>query len=240
MDDTVRSVVPVLSGILQCNLRVRLVGERPSTRPIRSGVPTTTRSFYFLVDFARNYHLRIAGSRYRRKIIHRLSSYSNGDVTRKETDDNLVRTQRTKCKVFSGLEFHSDHRSVVATVALRFNKPTTSDKLVKRFDVRTLDSAGACASLLITHTGLAATHHDSCASVGESRNTLREVTCNAAAEVLGKRYATRLTWLSQAKLNDVIEHRLAPRLSGNVDEYRRLDSSSVGPCTVSTRCGSAT
>lgn len=74
------------------------------------------------------------------------------------------------------------------------------------------------------HAGLAELRYHAYANVVESWNTICEVTCNAAAEELEYRRATRQTRISHATLDIIARKRATMLFKKNVDEYRRLGS----------------
>ena len=100
------------------------VGNDSTIRPFGSGTPTDNTDR--LVGYSQNFKLRIAGSWFRRKSIHRYSWYSADGVTRKEIDHILVSTRwrsLQSCRVYRGFEFSSDHRLVVARLKIHIKKP---------------------------------------------------------------------------------------------------------------------
>jgi len=106
-----------------------------------------------LLSFCSGAGLRIAGSWFKRKTIHRLPWFSNDGVTAKEIDHVLVNTRWTilrNCRVYRSLEFDTDHLPVVSTLAIRlkwlsqkrspicakFNLKALQDKTIrKQFEV---------------------------------------------------------------------------------------------------------
>ena len=87
-----------------------------------------------MVAFCRKTGMRIGGSWFRRKDIHRLSWYSNDGHTEKEIDHVFVNTRwksLMNCRVYRSLEFPSDHRPVVATIKIHIKtkrQTTCNDK----------------------------------------------------------------------------------------------------------------
>src|SRR6218665_4177597 len=76
-----------------------------------------------MIDFCLGAGLRIGGSWFQRKDIHRMSWYSNDGHTRKDVDHVFVGTRwrlLQNCRVRRGMAFDSDHRTVVARLDIRF------------------------------------------------------------------------------------------------------------------------
>ena len=94
----------------------------------------------------------------------------------------------------------------------------------KRYDVRKLEDETMAKRLSQRISDdLAEAHHDQSTTASQSWKTLRDVTNQASAEILGFRCTMRLPWISQATLN-FIEQRRTSRLTKNIIEYRRLNS----------------
>ena len=75
-----------------------------------------------LLNFCLGAGLRVGGSWFMRKDIHRYTCFSNDGVTVKEIDHILVNTKWTalrNCRVYRSLKFDTDHRPVIATMSLR-------------------------------------------------------------------------------------------------------------------------
>ena len=91
-----------------------------------------------MVAFCRKTGMRIGGSWFRRKDIHRLSWYSNDGHTKKEIDHVLVNTRWNSlmnCRVYRSLEFPSNHRPVVATIKIHIKiKRQTTWNDMKKFN----------------------------------------------------------------------------------------------------------
>ena len=94
------------------------------------------------VGFCRDNGLRIAGTWFRLKDIHRWSWYSNDGVTRKEIDHVLVGTRWRAlkgCRVTRSLEIGSDHKAVCATRRLHLKRAHPRAEGSRRYDSDKLD-----------------------------------------------------------------------------------------------------
>ena len=86
-----------------------------------------------LLNFCLGAGLWVAGSWFERRNIHQYTWYSNNGMTAKEIDHILVNTRWKavqNCHVYCSIEFSSDHKRVVATVAIKLRssfplKPAT-------------------------------------------------------------------------------------------------------------------
>ena len=94
-----------------------------------------------LLDFCVSANLRICGSWYCRKNIHRFTWLSNDHKTAKEIDHVLVNRRWNvikNCRVYRKLEFNTDHRPVIATCCLKLKKQPATSQLNKRYNVSKL------------------------------------------------------------------------------------------------------
>ena len=85
------------------------------------GIGTSNDNTDRLLAFCRKHKLRVGGSWFPQKEIHRVTWYSNDGVTREEIDHILVGTRwklLMSRRVYRSFEFSSDHRHVVATLRL--------------------------------------------------------------------------------------------------------------------------
>ena len=92
--------------------------------PHGSGMPNDNTER--LLSFCAGAGLRIAGSWLESRTIHRNTWYSNDGHTCKEIDHILVSTRWKavqNCRVYRSLEFSTDHRPVVATLAVKLRRP---------------------------------------------------------------------------------------------------------------------
>ena len=70
-----------------------------------------------LLNFCSDKGLRVAGSWFQRRSIHRLTWFSNNGTTTKEIDHVLISSRWTileNCRVYRSLEFDTDHRPVIS------------------------------------------------------------------------------------------------------------------------------
>jgi len=91
--------------------------------PFGAGIPND--NYERLLDFCIGHNLSINGSWFQRSDIHRHSWYSNDGRTAKEIDHVLSNTgwkAVQQCRVYRSMEFSTDHRAVVTTIAIRLKK----------------------------------------------------------------------------------------------------------------------
>jgi len=104
--------------------------------PFGAGIPNDNSER--LLDFCIGNNLHISGSCFQRSDIYRHSWYSNDGRTAKEIHHDLSNTwwkavqQR---RVYRSMEFSTDHRAVVATIAIRLKKNSLRSPQVPRYNI---------------------------------------------------------------------------------------------------------
>lgn len=102
-----------------------------------------------LLDFAKSWRLRVAGSWYQRPDLHRWSWISNAGNAKKELDHVLVSSRWRlvqNCRVFRSAEFFStDHRLVVATLRMCLRSRKIERSSQTRLDLEKLRDSSISA-----------------------------------------------------------------------------------------------
>lgn len=187
------------------------------------GCGTPNENSGLLLALCRNHDLRIAGSWFRRKDIHRWSWYSNDGHTKKEIDHILVGCRwraLVNCRTHRGFEFSTDHRPVVATIRVHPCKRKAPTNQMLKFDSERLKDPTVSARFMhAVEGGLSG------ASTGSVEGTwcgFKSALCAAAKSTIGTKRFVRQEWISSETL-DIIDERRAARLAGNRARYRELN-----------------
>ena len=188
--------------------------------PFGSGTPNDNTER--LLDFCLGAGLRICGSWFKRKDIHRHTWFSNDGTTIKEIDHILVNTKWTavrNCRVYRSLEFDTDHRPVIATLCLRLKRSTVKNTQTLRYNIRKLtDPALQHQYAVDISNRFAALSPDMISNWDTFKGTLNDV----AAKHLGLRKQTKKPWVSDATL-DLVEKKRQARLLNKQDDYKSLN-----------------
>ncbi|ESN99406.1 hypothetical protein HELRODRAFT_162954 [Helobdella robusta] len=107
--------------------------------PFGSGSPNDNSDRF--LEFCASARLRVCGSWFRRKDIHRLTWHSNDGLTAKEVDHILVNgwwRAVCNCRVYRNMEFDTDHSQVVAPFAIFFKGTVVKTRPFPRFNIRFL------------------------------------------------------------------------------------------------------
>ena len=195
--------------------------------PHGSGIRGTNGAM--LLDFARNWGLRIAGSWYQRSLLHRWSWYSNTGSVAKEIDHILVDGRwrlLQNCRVFRSAQIaiNTDHRLVVADLKIRL-KSKRLPRSSPRLDVDGLkdrEVSEAFARRLEELSG------DLSASEGteELWQSFKTNVLEAAGECLGQKRPSKGGFLTGTTL-DLLDRSRCARLNGNTELYRQLRRQAV-------------
>ena len=162
----------------------------------RMGVAQAMTTLIDCWPSAQKNKLRVGGSWFPRKEIHRATWYSNDGVTRKEIDHILVGTRwklLMSCRVYRSFEFSSDHRPVVATLRLHLrchSPPCLSG--AKRFDSQRLaDPVIECQYVCALEEVLHSDPPPSGSSVEDMWKSFRQGVCSAAERVIPPKEARK-------------------------------------------------
>ena len=193
--------------------------------PHGSGTRNVNSSLF--LDFARSRRLRIAGSWYQRRDLHRWTWYSNTGGVAKEIDHILVDTRwrlLRNCRVFRSAEFFAtDHRLVVATLELRLKSRRISRCHQPVFHLERLrneEVARQYAVAVSNRFEVLGTLQDP----ADLWDTFKRETLSAAGDCLGSRPRRRRWGISEETLNTV-ELSRAARLDGDHVLHRQLSRS---------------
>ena len=203
--------------------------------PHGSGTPNDNTER--LLNFCVGAGFRVAGSWFERRNIHRYTWYSNDGMTAKKIDHILVNTRWKavqNCRVYRSMEFNSDHRPVVATVAIKLRrsfpqKPAT----LPRYNVKALTDP-AFQQLYAVEVS----NRFSALSDEESTDwsCFKEAINDAAAASIGRASRGKnKDWIG-SKSWDLIEKKREARLAGRTDEYRRLGRDCRAQLRVDRQC----
>jgi Reverse transcriptase (RNA-dependent DNA polymerase) len=195
--------------------------------PHGSGTPNENSDR--LVALCRRHSLRIGGSWFRRKDIHRFSWFSNDGHTKKEIDHVLVGTRwrsLVSCRAYRGLEFYSDHRPVVAVLRIHLKRYTSAHRSPRvRYDLAALRDPAVAAeyvSALQSEFSLDGPAGTEDCSVEPEWERFRSAIHAAAQLTIPEVRRARRGWISTATLLIVDRCREA-RLTGNMQQYRVLN-----------------
>ena len=104
--------------------------------PSGSGIPNDNTDC--LLGFCSGNGLRICGSWFQWRDIHRVTWFSNDGHTAKEIDHVLCNSRWRavqQCRVYRSMEFDTDHRPVVATVALKLKRSQKREDLAPHYNI---------------------------------------------------------------------------------------------------------
>jgi len=167
-----------------------------------------------LLNFCSGAGLRIGGSWFQMKDIHRLTWFSNDGFTAKEIDHVLVNTRWSllrNCRTYRSLEFDTDHLPVIVTLVIRLkrlSKKTVTAPLY--LNVRALQNQSVSSRFeLELSNRFAAVDEDSLANWECFRETMQEV----ANITVGIKPFSKRDWISD-KTRDLICQKRDARLHG--------------------------
>lgn len=187
--------------------------------PFGSGTPNDNTER--LVNFCVGNRLRICGSWFKRRDIHRHTWYSNDGHTRKEIDHVLVNTRWKaiqQCRVYRGMEFNTDHRAVVATIAIRLRQPVVKKLPPPQYDLSRLQDPAIQQQFAVTVSN----RFDVLSDDDKTRwDNYKDEMNSIASTILGSSRKPKKDWLTQQTL-DLVEQKRAARLSSNTDQYKVL------------------
>ncbi|CAF1551673.1 unnamed protein product, partial [Adineta ricciae] len=95
-----------------------------------------------LLNFYLGAGLRMGGSWFKRKNIHRYTWFSNDGIIVKEIDHVLVNTKWSalqNCRVYRSPEFDADHRLVITTMSLRLKRTGIGSAHTQHYDIKRLE-----------------------------------------------------------------------------------------------------
>ena len=182
-----------------------------------------------LLDLCALHRLKITGSWFRRRNMHRWTWISNDGRTKKELDYIIVSARWNivqNCRVYRSADCgnNTDHRLVAATCSLRLKRCSLPQDTSPPIAVeKLLDPTTQQNFVLKLHNrfSLLSESDDSASSIEnlwkEGRNALKET----SHTVLGPRRRKKHQWISDETLGTIDEHRTA-RLCGNKVLARRL------------------
>lgn len=179
-----------------------------------------------LLEFCLLHGLKICGSYFKRKDIHKITWYSNDGHTRKELD-HIITNKRwnlvQNCRTFRSAEFgNTDHRLVVASCKIHLKRCNTPGSSFFRPNLDKLADPDVRLQFLNTL-------QEKFADTAESEDIedvwaeFKSGMMETAKSVLGKKVTKRKPWISQDTL-DTIEARREARLAGDMHKYRELSS----------------
>jgi len=158
-------------------------------------------------DFCGGAGLKVAGSSFRRKDIHRWTWISHDGHTQKEIDHILVnrRWSRviTNCMVPKGLEFHTDHRAVVADVSVRLKASYHQINHPMKVDVSRLRDEDVAKSNAEGVTCFDWSVNYDSQDVERKWSAFKDAIQSAAAVAIGPPRRRRTEWISNATLKIV-------------------------------------
>ena len=177
-----------------------------------------------LLHLCRSTNLCISDTWFPRKRIHHWTWYSPDGKTKKAIDHILIsarwKSSVTNCRVFRGAQLgNTDHRMLIANLRLKLKATTPAKRIQKLDSSRFQDPA-------IKESYSCAISNRFSALDGESLtdwSLFKSEVVQAAFDTIGQQHQSpKKPWISQETL-DIINHRRAARLRGDLDEYRRLN-----------------
>lgn len=188
--------------------------------PYGSGIPNDNTER--LISFCTGARLRICGSWFPRKDIHRYTWYSNDGTTRKEIDHILVNTRWKaiiNCRINRKLEWDSDHYAVIGTLSTRLKRTTSKTSAPRRYDISSLQDPN------VKHA-YAVDIHNRYSALAEGMETdwgaFKDAMQQAAGTTLGTRKPPKKEWISDST-RDLVEKKRKARLAGAQVEYKQLN-----------------
>jgi len=189
--------------------------------PFGAGIPNDNSER--LLDFCIGNNLRINGSWFRRDDIHRHSWYSNDGRTTKEIDHVLSNTRFKavqQCRVYRSMEFNTDHRAVVATIAIKLKKNLPRTPTSPRYNIRKLqDPAFQQGFAVEVSNRFSALSEDEIGNWSIFKTELNSV----ATKTIGLHKPPKKEWLSPRTL-ETVEMKRTARLEGRLEDYKRLSA----------------
>ncbi|CAH1239246.1 OIT3 [Branchiostoma lanceolatum] len=226
----------VLAGVDRRDLTVVMGDFNATTGTDRSGYEqcigphghgTRNDNGERMLQLCQLHHLKVCGTYFKRKTIHRLSWYSNDGHTKKEIDHILTNHRWNcvqNCRVYRSAEFgNTDHRLVVASckISLKNNRPSGQQSF--RTDVTKLRNP-AYLQKFREEINRRYTNNQSAPPDVESVWTqFKDNISDTARSVLGKKTRNHKPWISEDTLR-IVEARRQARLIGDITTYRALNS----------------
>lgn len=179
-----------------------------------------------MLNLCSTHNLKVLGTWYPHRLIHRTTWYSNTGTISKTIDHILVSGRwkvSSDCRVFRSAELgRTDHRLLVATFHLRLRRantqPTSNRRLIP--DTEKLYTPRYANSYSIAVRNRFATL-DPPQSLEDDLEQLRETLLPVAVEVLGERRTRKRPWISDSSL-DLVDRCRQARLNGLTSSYRDL------------------
>jgi len=176
-----------------------------------------------LLNFCSGAGLRVAGSWFQRKNIHRLSWFSNDGVTAKEIDHVLANTRWSilrNCRVYRSLEFDTDHLPVVSTLVIRLKRLSRKKNAANpKYNLEALeDRATRHQFELEIQNRFSVLSDTECMDDWE---TLRDSIQEVAADVVGLKANSKHDWVSNTT-RDLINKKRDARLRKDMLLYKTL------------------
>jgi len=174
-----------------------------------------------LINFRQVARLRIAGSWFKRKDIHRLSWFSVDGRTCMKIDHILV-NRRWKCvhncRVYRSLQFDSDHRPVISSIDIRLRRTTAKVTDVPRYNITRLNN-----SQVMEAYSMALSNRFDALGVEEtaSWDLFKETINDLAGAHIGTSKITKKECISDVTHNLIIGKRQA-RLQHRLTDYKQL------------------
>jgi exonuclease III len=198
------------------------IGYEGCLGPFGSGSRNQNGSL--LLDFARGCGLRLCGSWFQRRELHRWTWYSNAGNAAKEIDHILVdgrwRMVRN-CRVFRSAQFLStDHRLLVASLQIRLKSKKLPSSTATTFDLDKLKDPAVSAEFS-RRLGVEVGGLRDCGDPEQMWSSFKTAILEAAGDVIGTRSRARKSFISSDTLA-LIERARKARLSGEPALARSL------------------
>ena len=177
-----------------------------------------------LLDFARSWGLRLTGSWFQRRELHRWTWYSNAGNAAKEIDHILVNGRWRlvrNCRVFRSAQFlNTDHRLLVATLQIRLKSKRLPSQGAIAFDLDKLKDPGVSAGFS-QKLNAGFTELNDCEDAERMWSSFKTSVLEAASEVIGTRPRAKRSFISADTLT-LIERARRARLDGESGLARSL------------------
>ena len=179
-----------------------------------------------MLNLCSTHNLKVLGTWYPHRDIHRTTWYSNTGTVSK-TIDHILTSGRWRvssdCRVFRSAELgHTDHRLLVATFHLRLRRADSQQTSNRRPipDIAKLHLPRNASNYSVAVRNRFAAL-DSSQSLEDDLEQLRETLVPVAVEVLGERRTRKRPWISDSSL-DLVDRCRQARLNGPTSSYRDL------------------
>ena len=220
-----RHDITVILGDMNATIGPSRAGLESIVGPHPSDIVASNDNGIRLLELCASHNLKLLGTWFQHRQIHRTTWYSNTGTTSKTIDHILVSGRwkiASDCRVYRSAELgNTDHRLLAATLHLHLRSNTPRSHTLRRPpDIDKLREPTYAHRFSIEVSNRFAAL-ESPQNLEDGWNQFRATLIPAATEVLGERRPKKRPWISEASLNLVDRCRQA-RLHGTMPSYRDL------------------